>query len=171
MHVAGLKRPNRHNIRPLARCDQSAILEPERLGPRQRRRAIGRQWWRAQGDQGADHVIKMPLLGDVERVPVIGAEAHVGRGAFGQQRLQRMQVFRHRPFADQHAHALLQLLARLVGCRRLMLCRNPGGDIGVKVHPAQLRAMPVDMAALKEMQLVHHLRIAVDHTGIVHEFR
>ena len=113
----------------------------------------------------------MTVFRDVQRIAVVGAEAHVGRGEVGQKRLQRVQVLGNRAFADQHAHALLKLFARFFGGRRLVFGADPGGDIGVQVAARQLRAMPVDMPAVEQPQFVHRLRIAVYHPGIIHEFR
>ncbi len=112
----------------------------------------------------------MPVLADVERVPVVGAQAHVGRRYLGQQGRQRVQVLRHGPLADQNAQALLQLLARLGLGRGLVLGPDAGRDIGVEVATRQQRRVAVDVPTFKETQLGHRARIAMEHAGIVHEF-
>ena len=50
-----------------------------------------------------------------------------------------------------------------------MFGKNSCGNVGVQVFAGQQRAMSVFVAALKQTQLVHHLGIAMDHTGIIHD--
>ncbi len=160
-----------HDVGPLARRDLAAILQAERLGRRKARRAIDGKRGRAQPDQLPDHVIEVTVFRDVERISVVRAQAHIRAGHVGQKRLQGIQVLRNGAFADQHPHALLQFLARFPGGRGLMLRPYPGGDIGVEVPAQKLRAMAVDVAAAKCLELFHAAGILVDDTGIIHELR
>ena len=82
-------------------------LQAEGLGGGQAGHAIGGQGRGAQADGGADDVVQMAMLADVQGVPVIGAKAQVGRQAFGQKWCQCVQILGDRAFTDQHAHALL----------------------------------------------------------------
>ena len=113
----------------------------------------------------------MAVLGDVERVPVVGAEGHVGRGRLGQHGREGVQVLADRAFADQHAQALLQLLHRLRRAGRLVLGADAGGDVGVEVAARQQRGVPVDVAAREGRELGEAAGVAVDDAGVVHELR
>ncbi len=112
----------------------------------------------------------MAVLADVQGVPVVGAEAEIGRRDVGQDGGERFEVFRDGAFADQDAHPLAELFQRLLGCRRLMFGADAGGDIGVEVAARELRAVAVDMAALEKRELGDAAGVAVDDAGIVHEF-
>ena len=76
----------------------------------------------------------MTFLADIQRIAVVGAQAHVGGRDVRQQRLQRVQILGDRTFADQNAHTFLELLQRLLCGGRLVLCANPRGRIGVQVN-------------------------------------
>ncbi len=52
-----------------------------------------------------------------------------------------------------------------------MLGADACGDIGIEVTPRKHRAMPVDMPPLEQAQLGHRFGVAVDHAGVIHEFR
>ncbi|OIQ74850.1 hypothetical protein GALL_434890 [mine drainage metagenome] len=93
--VAGLKVLNNHDIRPLTRRDQPAILQAERLCRRQARRAINRQRRGPQRDRCADHIVQMAMFRDVQRVPVIGAKRDIGRVALGDNLGQGVQILRY----------------------------------------------------------------------------
>lgn len=123
----------------------------------------------AERDQRADHVVEMPLLGDVEGIAIIGAEAHEARRVRVEHIGQRMHVLRHRAFAEKDCHALPQLLARFVGGGGLVVGPDAGGEVAVEVEPAQQRGVAVDVAALPGGELVEHLPIGGEHARIVHE--
>ena len=122
-------------------------------------------------DQPADHGVQMAFLGDVQRVAVIGAEAHVRRRQRCQRRRQSIQILRDRALADQHPHPFLQLLDGLGGGCRLVLGADAGGDIAVQIPPREQWRMTVDMAAGEGAKLFHAGRIAGQNAGIIHEFR
>ena len=67
-----------HDIGAFAGRDHPAILQPECLSGCQRGGAIRGKRSAAKCDQRADHVVEMTLLGDVERVAVIGAQSKEG---------------------------------------------------------------------------------------------
>ena len=158
-----------HDVGALAGGDLAAILQAKGLGRRQRRGAIDRQRIAALFDEAPDHVVQMPVFGDVQRVPVIRAQAHIGRGHGRQHLGQRLEILADRPFTDQHPHPLLQLFHRLGGRGRLVFRADAGADIGVQILSAQQRRVPVDMPPFEGLQLGHRARIAKDHAGIVHE--
>ena len=149
--------------------DHAAVGKPERPRRRQRSRAIDRERRAAAGDQRADHVVEMPLLGDVERVAVVGAEREEGRGLDREQVAQRLEVLRHRALADQHGHALADLLQRLVGAGRLVIGADAGRQVAVEVASAQQRRMTVDVAIGEALELRGAARIGGKHPWDVHE--
>ena len=167
--MAAVQRVDHRNIGALAGRNQAPVLQPERLCRRQAGRAVHRQRRRAQGDGGADHVIKVPVFCDVQRVAVIGAEGQIGRVALGQDRDQRLQVLGDRPFADQHAQPLAQLFQCLICRRGLMLGADAGADIAVQVFATQKRRVAVDMAAPECAQLGQAAFVLEQNAGKIHE--
>ena len=75
---AGLEVVEEDDVGAPAGCDHAAVGKPERPRRRQRSRAVDRERRAAAGDQRADHVVEVTLLGDVERVAVVGAEREEG---------------------------------------------------------------------------------------------
>ena len=106
---------------------------------------------------------------DVQRIAIIGAEAKKRRSELPNQRGQRRQIFRRRPFPDQHLHAFRQLLPSLGQVSGLVTVTNTAGEIGVQVVTGNQRRMAVDMLALKRGQLFHALGIFVQHPRHIHE--
>lgn len=74
----------------------------------------------------------MALFGDIERIAVIRAERQIGRQAFGDNRHQRVQVFRDRAFAHQNMHALADFFERFRCVRAFMFGADAGGEIAVQ---------------------------------------
>ena len=83
----------------------------------------------------------LTMLADVERIAIVRAQAHVGARGLGQKRRQRVEILADRAFADQNPHPLLQLLPRLFGGCRLMLCPNSGSAISIQIPPRQQRTI------------------------------
>ena len=108
-------------IRPRSR-------RPKARGGRERGGAVAGERRAAEADRRADHAVEMALLGDVERVAVVGAEGEEGRGLDREERRQRVQVLGDRALADQHGHALADLLQRLFGARGLVVGADAGGE-------------------------------------------
>ena len=75
-----------------------------------RGRAISGERRRAKLDRGADEKIEMALLGDVERIAVVGAEGDERRIALGNHGAESVKILAHRAFANQQLHALGELL-------------------------------------------------------------
>ena len=73
------------------------------------------------------------------------------------------------PFADEHLHALGELLPSFGQIRGLVTVTNAAGEIGVQVVAGKQRRMAVDMLALKRSQLLHAFGILVQDAGHVHE--
>ena len=159
----------RHDVGPPSGRHQPTVAQTERERGRQGCRAVDGQHWRAQRDQRADHVVEMAVLGDVQRVAIVGAQAHAERGEVGQQRLQRHHVLGHRPLADQDLHPPLQLLARFLDACCLVFRADARGDIGVQVPARQQRRVAVDVPALEQRELFHRGGVAMNHAGIIHE--
>lgn len=113
----------------------------------------------------------MALLGNVERVAVIGAQGDEGRCRPVQQRRQRIDILGHAAFADQHLHAFFQLFACLGKAGAFMAVADAAGGIGVELVTADQRAMAVDMIARERDQLVEHSIVMGKDAGEVHEFR
>ena len=166
---AGLEVVEEDDVGAPAGRDHAAVGKPERPRRRQRSRAIDRERRAAAGDQHADHVVEVTLLGDVERVAVVGAEREEGRGLDREQAAQRREVLRDRALADQHGHALADLLQRLVGGGGLVVGADAGREVAVEVASAQQRRMAVDVAIGEALELRDAARIGGKHPGDVHE--
>ena len=95
----------------------------------------------------------MALLGDVERIAVVGAEREERRGRDREERGQRVQVLRDGAFADQDRHALADLLQRLLGAGRLVVGADSGREIAVEVEAAHERRVAVDVAVREGLDL------------------
>jgi hypothetical protein len=95
----------------------------------------------------------MALLGDVERIAVVGAEREEGRQPLGQDRHQRVQVLGDGALADEDMHALADLFERLLGGRAFMIGADAGGEIAVQVIAAQERRVAIDMAVPEGVEL------------------
>ena len=150
--------------------DQAAVAQAENARGRDRRGAVGGERRRAEFYRRADEKIEMPLLGDVERIAVVGAEGDEGRIALGDDGAERMQVLAHRPFADQHLHALHQLLARFREVGHLVVGAHAGSQIAVEGQAAEQRAVSVDGARLKRRELGEAGRVAGEEARKIHEF-
>jgi hypothetical protein len=170
-NAAGFQRVDHHQIGPPARRHQPPVVQPENARGGDAGHAIGRQRRGAQRDGGAYRMVEVAFLGDVERVPVVGAEGEEGRVPLRDDRRQRMQVLRHRAFAHQNLHALGELLQRLFGGGGLVVGADARTKIAVEVEPTQQRRMPVDAAPLKRRKLGHHAGIAAQHAGKIHHLR
>jgi len=75
LHVTLRQIAHQHDVGAAAGRHESAVAEAEGVGRRPARRAIDMMQRPAELDQRADHVVEVALLGDVERVAVVGAEA------------------------------------------------------------------------------------------------
>ncbi len=95
----------------------------------------------------------MALLGDVERIAVVGAEREIRRQALGDDRHQGVQVLGDRAFADEDMHALADLFQRFVGGGAFVVGADAGGEIAVEVVAREQRRVAVDMAALEGVEL------------------
>ena len=152
------------------RRDEPAIVQTKNARGGKARGAIGGERRRAQRNRGADDEVEMALLGDVERIAVVGAEGEERRMALGDDRRQRVQVLRHRALAHQDLHALGELFQRLGDVGRLVIGADAGGEIAVEVEAAKQRAVAVDPPVLERGEFGETGRIARQHAGEIHEF-
>ena len=136
-----------------ARRDEASIHQAENARRRNARRAIGGERRSAERDRRADDEIEMAFLGDVERIAVVGAERKEGRMPLGDDRGKRMQILRHRPFADENLHALGELLQRLRHVGDFVIGAYARAEIAVEVEAAQQGAVPVDAPSLERREL------------------
>ena len=81
-----------------------------------------------------------------------------------------MQVLADGAFADQHRHALRQLLAALGQVGHLVVGPDAGAEIAVQPVAAQKRAVAVDRPGLKGGELGEAGRIAGEQSRKIHEF-
>ena len=169
-HCAGFEIVEHDQVGAPARRDQAAVAQPEDPRRGNAGGAIGGERRRAERDRGADHVVEVALLGDVERIAVVGAEGDVGRIALGDDRRQRVQVLRHRALAHQDLHALGQLLQRLWQVGRLVVGAHARGEIAVEVEAPEQRRVAVDRPVLKERELQQTGGVAGEQSGEVHQF-
>ena len=123
----------------------------------------------ATADGGADHVVEMAFLGDVERIAIVGAERQERRAVGGHQFGQGGEVLGDRALAHQDLHALGQLLARLGRRGRLVAVAHTGRDVGVEVVGRQQRRMAVDLHVGEGGELGQHRRVLSEHARHVHE--
>ena len=157
------RQPGRH---------QATVAQPEGIGARPARRPVDRVARPAERDQPADHEVEVPLLADIERIAVVGAQRHERwRYLVSSTSASADRSFAHGAFADQDRHPLGELLARLCRARRLMVGADSRGEIGVEVAAGQKRRVPVDVAVLEGGELVERARVAGQHAGKVHELR
>ena len=112
----------------------------------------------------------MALLGDVERVAVVGAEGDERRIALGDQGAEGVQVLADRTLADQHRHALHELLAAFGQVGHLVVGPDAGAEIAVQPIAAEQRAVAVDRARLEGGELGEARRVAREQAREVHEF-
>ena len=70
------------DVGTLTRCDEPTIFETEGFGGGQGCCAVGCDGGCAPCDCCADQVIEVAMFTDIKRVSIIGAETHIGRGAF-----------------------------------------------------------------------------------------
>ncbi len=155
---------DKHEIGAPARRDKAAVAQPEGVRARPARGAIDGVERPAELDQRADHEIEVALLADVERVPIVGAKRHERGGVLVEHLGERVEVLRHRPFADQDRHPLGELLARLRRRRRFVVGADAGGEIGVQVAAREKRRVPVDVAVLEGGELVEGSRVEREDT-------
>ena len=80
---AALQVVEQHDIGALSRRDHAAVRQSEGLRGGQRCGAVHRERVAAKPDQGADHVVEMALLGDVEGIAVVRAQGHERRTCAG----------------------------------------------------------------------------------------
>ena len=169
LHRALLEVADQNDIGAAAGRDHAAVLEAEGIGRRPARGAIDVVQRPAEGNQRAHHVVEVALLGDVERVAIVGAQAAHARRILVEDLGERMQVLGHRALADEHGEALLQLLAAVLGNGGLVVGANARGEIAVEVVAAHQRRMAVDMAVLEGDELVEDVVAARQNAGKVHE--
>lgn len=87
----------------------------------------------------------------------------------GEDGQERTQILRHGAFADEHGHALGELLQRFFLCGQFMLGAHAGREIGIERAPAQQRRVTVDMPSLEGRELGEHARVLRQHAGKIHE--
>ncbi len=131
MDLAGREIFQQHDIGALPRRHQPAIEQAEVPRRRPGRGAIGIERPHTAADGGADQVVDMAFLGDIERVAIVGAEGEERRALGRDQLGQGREILGDRALAHQHLHALGELLARLVqprssrgSCARPLRCKR-----------------------------------------------
>ncbi len=169
LHRAGGKIPDEDDVGAPAGRDHAAIAKAKGIGRRPARHAIDMVQRTAEADQRPDHVVEMAFLGDIERIAVVGAQAHEARRVGVEELGERVQVLGDRALADEDGETLLQLLAPVRGDRGLVVGADAGGKIAVQVVAADERGVAVDMPVLEGDQLVEHVRIGGQHAGEIHE--
>ena len=157
------------DVGPPPRRDHAAVAEAEGHRRRPGRRPVDVVKRPAEADQRADHVVEMAVLGDVERVAVVGAEAHEARGVLVEHLGKRMEVLRHRAFADEDGHPLPDLLAGFRRGRGLVVGADAGGEVAVERLAAKERRVAVDVAVLEGQELVEDRVLGGEHARKVHE--
>ena len=84
---------------------------------------------------------------------------------------ERLEVLARRPLADEHPHALLPTLDRLLERRRLVVRLDARGQVGVQRPAHHAGTVAVHAAAGGGGDPREHLRVARDHAREVHDLR
>src|SRR5271165_3462933 len=128
MDRADLQIVEQQKIGQVSRSDQSPVSESKTPRRRPAGCSIYGSHRRAQRNRAANEIIQVALFMDVQRIAVIGAEAQKGRSKLVDERRQRCQIFRDRPFADEYLHALGELLPTFGEICGLVTVFYPAGE-------------------------------------------
>ena len=132
--------------------DRAEMVEPvvvRGVVRRHHERVLGRD---AELDRVAHHRVDVPVLGDVLRLAVVGAERDAVRPVLGDERQQRAQVARRRRLADEQPHPGAQPLASLVERRRLVVGADPRRRVRLQIPAADARRVAVDVRRERELR-------------------
>ena len=152
----------------IPRCDRTEMPETVPRGGvdrRQHDRVLRRD---ARSDRLPDHAIDVAVRGDVLRIAVVGAEGDAVRPELLHERQQRLQVARHRRFANQKPHAGTQPLASLVGRQRFVVRPDACRDVGVQLFAEQTRRVAVDLDAFRQAHLLQLGVVTVHDAREIH---
>ena len=145
------------------RAEVREAVPGRRVERRHDERVLGRD---AGRDRVAHHRVDVPVVGDVLRLAVVGAERDPRRPVLGEQRQQRVQVARRGRLADQQPHPGAQPLATLLERGGLVVGADAGGSVGVQRLPRTPGAWPSTCRASAELREL--VLVAGDDAGEVH---
>jgi hypothetical protein len=152
----------------VARGDRAVAREavPQRGVVRgHHQRVLGRD---AEAHGVADDRVHVPVLRDVLRLAVVGAERHPSRAELRHERRQGLEVARGGRLADQQPHPRAQPLASLLRREGLVVGADPGGGVGLQRVPEDAGRVPVDVVRALDRQLRQLAVGARDDAGEVH---
>ena len=99
----------------------------------------------AERDRVADDRVDVPVVGDVLRLAVVGAERHAVRAVLERERQRARQVPGARRLADQQPEPGAQPLAALLDRRRLVVGLDPRRGVRVERLAGDAGRMAVDV--------------------------
>ena len=150
---AGLEVVEHDEVGAPARRDEPPVAQPEDARGRNARGAVGRKRRRAEPDRGADEEVEMALLGDVERIAVVGAEGDEGRVALGDRGASACRSLQTEPSRISTAMPFDKFLVALGEVRHLVVGADAGAEIAVEGEAAEQRAVAVDRPGLEGGEL------------------
>ena len=154
------------DIRAVAGGDRAEVVEPvvERRAERGHdKRVLG---WDPECNGVPDDRVDVPVVRDLLRLAVVGAEGDARRPVLERERRERAQVARCGGLADEQPEPGPQPLASLLHGRGLVVGADPRRGVGVQLRPENAGRMTVDVAS--ERQLCELGRRARDDAGEVH---
>ena len=156
------------HVGDVARSDRAVLREPVPLGRVERRhhQRVGRV--DARGDRVADHAVHVPVVGNVLRVPVVGAEGDPAGAVLLDERQERPEVPRHRGLADQEPDTRPQPLPPLLHRQHLVIRADAGGGVGLERVAEHARRVTVDVLRPLEPELRELVGASADDPGEVH---
>ena len=157
------------DVGAVPRRDRAEALQtvPQRgIQRRADQRVLGRD---AVRDRVPDHAVQMAVVGDVLRLPIVGAEGDPSRAVLGEQRQERLQVAGCGGLADQQPHPGAQALSPLLRRVRLVVGADPGGCVRIERPAEHAGSVTVDVLCQRELRELR--RRTADHPGEVHHLR
>ena len=125
----------------------------------------------AEPDRIAHDRVDVPVLGDVLRLSVVGAEGHPRRPVLEHERRERAQVPRGRGLPDQEPHPGPQSLQPLLGRGCLVIRADSRRRVGLELAAENAGRVAVDVVGALDGELGELARRARDHAGEVHHLR
>ena len=149
MNGAGLEVIEQEEIRQEAGSNQSPVTKPEAARSRPACRPVDRGNGGTQSNRPPDQKIEVSFFVDVQGIAVVRAEAQKGRRELADQWSECGKILRNRSLADEHLHALGELLPSFGEVRCLVAVANAAREIGIQGAAREQRRMTINMLTVK----------------------